>query len=199
VTYAFFPDETHKSIRRTFSSGGAAAGSSPAAQRQFCGYCGTQLSAWNEATLDDAGHINVNLGSLEEEDVALLNEWGLLAPEDSEDPAAETGQGGPFGEADVGASSSAPRESRRTSHAVQGMTHRGAPWFEEMVEHSSLGRLRRQRGGYESQDGTTTMQWEVVELTSDGTEVALEDNPSPGKRKRSDSEGMPARDVPMKG
>jgi hypothetical protein len=188
VTYAFFPDETHKSIRRTFFSSGRSE-----TQRQFCGYCGTQLSSWNEQTSDDAGHINVNLGSLEEDDVALLDSWGLLAPEDEEEENA--GQGGPVAEA--GASSSlAPRSAANT---VQVVAQRGAPWFEEMVEHSRLGQLRRQRGGYESHDGSTTVQWEVVELRSDGTEVALDENLSTGKRKRGDSDDPGKADVQMRG
>lgn len=38
------------------------------------------------------------------------------------------------------------------------------PWFEEMVEGSELGRVKRRRGGETSSDGKTTVEWEVVEI-----------------------------------
>ena len=46
----------------------------------------------------------------------------------------------------------------------QGREVRGVPWFEEMVEGSTLGRIRRRRGGETSQDGRTRVEWEVVEF-----------------------------------
>ena len=45
---------------------------------------------------------------------------------------------------------------------------KGAPWFEEMIEGSALGRMKRRRGGETSEDGRTRVKWEVVEF--DGEE-----------------------------
>lgn len=47
------------------------------------------------------------------------------------------------------------------------MQNRGMPYFEEMVENSRLGRIKRQKGGHTSRDGRTTVQWEVVEIGGD--------------------------------
>ena len=58
----------------------------------------------------------------------------------------------------------APGQSA-VSHRMQ---NRGMPWFEELVEHSRLGRIKRQKGGHRSADGTRSVEWEVVEY--DGTD-----------------------------
>lgn len=194
VTYAFFPDETHRSIRRTFPSA-----EGPAAQRQFCGFCGTQLSAWNESTAEDARHINITLGSLVDDDVDALEAWGLLTAEDEEDEEADEGQEAVPEAKTVAAVSSARQQL--SQRPVRGMAYRGTPWFEEMVEDSQLGRIRRQRGGYESQDGRSKVQWEVVELASDGTEVTQDETLSGGngKRKRGNSDDRAGGDVQMRG
>jgi hypothetical protein len=57
------------------------------------------------------------------------------------------------------ASSSSP--AVRAPHRMQG---RGIPWFEEMIEHSRLGRIRRQVGAGMTADGRGNVQWEVVEI-----------------------------------
>ena len=53
------------------------------------------------------------------------------------------------------------------AHRVNDRKVRGVPWFEEMVEGSELGRIRRRRGGHTSRDGGTTYEWEVVEIGGD--------------------------------
>lgn len=69
------------------------------------------------------------------------------------------------------------------------MQNRGMPYFEEMVENSRLGRIKRQKGGHTSSDGRSTVQWEVVEIGGDGpaeleTEAASEASPSRTKRQK---------------
>lgn len=64
----------------------------------------------------------------------------------------------------------ATRESiKKPKHVTaigQGREVRGSPWFEEMIEGSRLGRLRRRRGGQSSSDGSTRVDWEVTEFDS---------------------------------
>lgn len=60
------------------------------------------------------------------------------------------------------------KTSEELASTSEGREVRGAPWFEEMVEGSALGRIRRRRGGETSQDGRTRVEWEVVEF--DGSE-----------------------------
>lgn len=178
ATYAFFPDETHRSIRRTFSS----PHNGPQTQRHFCGFCGTPLTSWNEQTADNAQHIEINLGSLVDEDVRKLRGWNLLRieeedeqPYEDEEEQEEEDQMAELGHAPV-----AP--------PVRGMVHRGTPWFEDMIENSAMGRVRRQKGGYEAPDGSESMYWEIVELAPDGSEVPVEAASTPGKRKRGEGE-----------
>lgn len=54
--------------------------------------------------------------------------------------------------------------SRATARSLQRMRNRGLPYFEEMVENSRLGRIKRQKGGALSADGRTTVEWEIVEI-----------------------------------
>ena len=41
---------------------------------------------------------------------------------------------------------------------------KGAPWFEDMIKGSPLGRIRRRAGGQSSADGKTRIEWEIVEV-----------------------------------
>ncbi len=59
----------------------------------------------------------------------------------------------------------APRAvSRRTTDTMRNV---GMPYFEEMVENSPLGWIKRQKGGHTSRDGRTTVEWEVTEIGDD--------------------------------
>lgn len=55
---------------------------------------------------------------------------------------------------------------------VRGVRHRGAPWFESLVEEGKEGWLRRQKGGHTSGDGGVEVEWEVMEWNEDGSEDA---------------------------
>jgi hypothetical protein len=118
---------------------------------------------WTDRDSGDSDFINITLGSLFDEDLEQLEELGLLQIESD-------------GESD---SSNREAEVDRAPH-VQGVAHRGAPWFEEMIEHSSLGKLKRQKGGRTSGDGSVQVEWEIIEFTS-GEDDEL--TSSSGKRK----------------
>jgi hypothetical protein len=160
ATFAFFPDETHPAIRRTFTSP-----FDTRSRRQFCGYCGTQLTLWKE----DEDFIDITLGSLFDEDLESMEDLGLLQVDDG-NAEDESGQ----------------QEMRMTeASTAQGVVHRGVPWFESMVEDSRLGKLQRQKGGHTSKDGSTRYEWEIVEWTSEDPDEAA---PTTGKRKLGDLE-----------
>jgi hypothetical protein len=143
ATFAQFPDETRASIQRSFTSPFAAD-----TRRQFCGYCGTQLTSWHERTRDDADHISLTVGSLLDDDQAALAGLGFLPGGDSTDDDSNAG----------------PPSKRRALVKTESRG-RGAPWFEEMVENTRLGYIKQQRGGHASRDGSVRVEWEVVEWT----------------------------------
>ena len=58
----------------------------------------------------------------------------------------------------------AGEESRQIVAPDQGREFRGNPWFEDVIEGSELGRIRRRRGGESSADGKTQVEWEVMEF-----------------------------------
>ena len=99
----------------------------------------------------------------------MLGELGFLPTGDSSDEEVVAVVAGP---------------SKSTSRAVvraepQG---RGAPWFEEMVQNTRLGRIKQQRGGHESRDGSVRVEWEVVEYT-EGDDADDEGTGTSSKRK----------------
>jgi len=163
-TIAFFPDETHQTIRRTFSSP-----TKENLRHQFCGYCGTQLSQWDDSSRSAEDSILLTLGSLLDEDLDLLDELGLLDATEAGNVTAAARES--RGAQDSGA-------ARQTEDIV--LTKRGAPWFEDLVQDSALGTIRRQKGGQTSDDGSVRMQWEVLEWTSN------DDDGGTGKRKLGD-------------
>jgi len=145
-TQAFFPDESHAAIRRTFYTPGALAGngSGKDVRKQFCGYCGTHLNAWRERDGEEEEWMDVTLGSLWSESLNVLEKLGWLDDESSEE---EEG-------------SSDGRLARPTAGS---MRNRGMPYFEELVEDSRLGKIKRRRGGHVDADGRE-VQWEVTEV-----------------------------------
>ena len=140
-------------------------------RRQFCGYCGTQLSSWNEHTRQEADFISLALGSLVGEDLDRLVDLGLL-PDAEEEEEEDEGEG-----EEQQAVRDVIRTQPREEEAV-----RGFPWFETMVENSRLGRIKRRKGGHTSRDGRTKVEWEVVELDGSAGEEG-EAEPRAKKRK----------------
>ncbi|KAF2493841.1 hypothetical protein BU16DRAFT_528045 [Lophium mytilinum] len=163
ATFAQFPDETHTSIQRTFTSPFSSAHS----RRQFCGYCGTQLTSWHERTREDAEHILLTVGSLLDEDQEVLGELGYLPGDSSDEEAVGVigGQG----------------QGERT--VVQAERARGTPWFEELVEDTRLGKFKKQKGGHVSRDGSVRVEWEVVEWTEGDADDEAGETTTPAKRK----------------
>lgn len=169
ATFAQFPDETRSSIKRTFISPFTSH-----QRRSFCGYCGTQLSSWNERTRDEAEHISLTVGSLLEDDQELLGELGFLPHSDSSDEEMIT---------------TAAELSRTVARSEPAL--RGALWFEEIVRNTRLGRFKQQRGCH-SESGVK-VEWEVVEWTEDDDADDDADDEAvsamPSKRKIGDVEG----------
>jgi hypothetical protein len=166
ATFAQFPDEERTSIQRTFTSPFASH-----SRRQFCGYCGTQLTSWHERTHEDAEHICLTVGSLLDDDQALLGQLGYLPNGESSDE--DTSAAGP---------------SRQTQAVARSEPQsQGAPWFEAMVENTRLGRFKQQRGGHTSRDGNVKVEWEVMEWTE--ADDADDESATPPKRKIGDVEG----------
>jgi hypothetical protein len=163
ATFAQFPDETRTSIKRNFVSPYTSN-----ARRQFCGYCGTQLSSWDERTREEAEHICLTVGSLLDEDQELLGELGFLPTGESSDE--EVSVAGPS------------RTNPSRTVARSDIQAQGAPWFEEMVRNTSLGRFKQQRGGY-SESGVH-VEYEVTEWTEG--DVDDKGNSTPNKRKIDD-------------
>ena len=153
-TFAYYPDETHAAIRKTYE------GLDPQAvqKSQFCGMCGTVLSCWDEHTPERAERISLTLGSLEDEDLKVLQELGLIPDEDHEEQSTAPSAGDSM---DGVIQAQRNFDDAVSTRQEQG---KGAPWFEELIEDSRLGRVKRQRGGRTSGDGASTVEWEIVEL-----------------------------------
>ena len=168
TTHAFYPDETHSSIRRVFTPSHA-----PSSKRHFCGFCGTLISTWNEESRQEADYVRVNMGSLRSSSLELLQDAGFLqaSPEHSRSPSSprekiKTGQ----------------KENQKTELAAQSREVQGNPWFEEIIEGSELGRIKRRRGGRVSKDGRERVEWEVVEVGGEEEDTGG----TTGKRKLGD-------------
>ncbi|KAK4946055.1 hypothetical protein LTR10_014857 [Elasticomyces elasticus] len=171
-TQAFFPDETHSSIRRTFSPL-----HSPHTQRIFCGYCGTHLTFWSEQPASEADFLNITLGSLVNEDIRALQDLELVPGDiDPEDvrPSQGTTEQAPVKQ----------RDDQTLSRTERNGTSGGLSWFEEMLDGSKLGRTHNiRRGVGVTSDGTTRVEWEVSEYVDDGKG---ETNQTGSKRKIDD-------------
>ncbi|QIW97439.1 hypothetical protein AMS68_002957 [Peltaster fructicola] len=183
-TIAQFADETHASIRRTYTTA-LSPSTIRTTRRQFCGYCGTHLTAFDESQLGTAELIDVTLGSLLDESLDRLQTLKIFSDsEDVEESRDEQPDGRVIGgsiDEDTHISGAALQEHENTGIPSGGtlpevrtsisryMQHRGMPYFEEMIENSSLGRIRRQKGGHRTEDGRTTVLWEIVEVGDDET------------------------------
>ncbi|KAK2762186.1 hypothetical protein FQN54_001195 [Arachnomyces sp. PD_36] len=170
-TRSYFPDETHSSIRRTFTPPHA-----PYSKRNFCGYCGTQLTYWTEQPSDEADYLSVTVGSIFGEDQRILEDLDLLPMgSPSEDllpvhqPATVTSP--PSNLAPSAATQLQPLgHNTHFSRSFREGTSSGIPWFEEMIQGSQLGRVGKSRRGMGvSNDGSTKIEWEVSEWHDDGT------------------------------
>jgi hypothetical protein len=154
-TRSYYPDETHSTIRRTFTPLHA-----PHCKRIFCGFCGTPLTYWTEEPVSESDYLQVTVGSLLGDDIRALEDLDLL-PQDVE---VDT-----LTQADAPANTDQDKVVTSTSNATTRTERSGTtgdlPWFEEMISGSALGRTQRTRRGMGmSADGTTRVEWEVTEI-----------------------------------
>ena len=107
------------------------------------------MTYWSESPQEEAEWVYVNLGSLRNKSVEALETAGFFAG--NEEAKIDT-------------------QVAKTGH---GRELKGTAWFEEMIEGSELGRMKRRREGQTSLDGRTKVEWEVVEFDgNDGEEIA---------------------------
>ena len=164
-THAFFPDETHATIRRVYTHP-----SQQHSKRQFCGYCGTSFSYWSEKPWAEAEFISLTLGSLLREDLRDLEDMGLV-PNGNIDERSRT-------------------PTSPLASSVRSRLSFGVPWFEGMVAGSRLASLSRTTNS----DGRIELDWEIVDFT-DGEDTAYDmdvNMTTPGKRKLQDREDAEA-------
>lgn len=136
-------------------------------RKQFCGYCGTHLTAWSESESEGGGEwLDVTLGSLEGRALGVLERMGVFEGLSGEDEGENNGDGKGDVEGNVEVVRAAPRS--RGEVVAQRMRGRGMPIFEEMVDGGRLGRLKRQKGGGVSQDGRSRVEWEITEFEGAG-------------------------------
>ncbi len=109
----------------------------------------------------------MNIGSLRKDSMERLQDAGLLAGVESEDDEVVQKPTG---------------RTREIANLGQGREVQGTPWFEEMIQGSELGRIKRRRGGGTSSDGHTKVEWEITEFESSDGDVAAA-AASTGKRK----------------
>lgn len=167
ATYAYQDDETHSTIRRSYTHP-----DQQDCKRYFCGYCGTQLSYWSESPATEADFIQLTLGSLMHEDLHDLEDLGLIPDETDSD---ESGQ-------DLDTEKAVDTKPDQSAGVLQQSF--GVPWFEELVQGTKLGKMRRRQGGGQSQDGNVQVQWEIIEYSDNGAEEDIDmATPSSGKRK----------------
>lgn len=160
TTYAFFDDESHNIIRRSYTPP-----SEQHAKRGFCGFCGTPLSYWTEEPAAHADYISLTLGSLASSDLRDLEELGLLPKEALEDAQNDK--------------QTIESVIPQTEHNDEG--EHGLPWFDAMVEGSRLGKMRTSRGRRSVSDGRIKVEWEILEWTAEDDDGQT--STATGKRK----------------
>ena len=197
ATFSQFPDESHSSIKRTFYTPSQPPqqdeeASRPPTRRQFCGYCGTHLTAWNENLHGEHDLLDVTLGSLLSESWDTLETLNLLPDSDEEEQddedlvrqddtaTNEESRPGVKNPTESGNDTTTKSKLAVRPPPPHHMHGRGMPYFEEMVENSRLGRIKHQVGGHTSQDGRTKVHWEVMEIGGNGPDDPMEDVVEPG-------------------
>ncbi|KAH8815652.1 hypothetical protein F5884DRAFT_773086 [Xylogone sp. PMI_703] len=169
ATYAFFDDETHNSIRRSYTSP-----LEQSSKRYFCGFCGTPLTYWSESPPSEADYISLTLGSLTGPDLRDLEDMGVLPKEAFDSDSDER----------TGPETVVIGESNQLEPEIE--EREIVPWFETLVQGSRLGKIRRSKGQRRSNDGRTRVEWEIVEWTDDGGDG---ENAGSSKRKLDAFEG----------
>lgn len=116
------------------------------------------------------------MGSLCREDLGDLEDLGLVPESPVEGQAAE---------------------ASTALHPTEGRETTDIPWFDSLVEGSKLGgRLKTTKGTRHSADGSTKIEFEIVEYNNDGSEVST---PTSGNGKRKLGDRDDADDSHMEG
>jgi len=125
--------------------------------------------------------MDVTLGSLWGESLGVLEGLGWLDDAESSSSSSSSGGGGSEEEEEEETEGSAAR--RRAvlrQSAARSMSNRGVPFFEEMLEDSRLGKIKRRSGAHVGADGST-VEWHVVELDGEeGVDALMNDRVEAG-------------------
>lgn len=105
--------------------------------------------------------MDVTLGSLLGESLELLEELGWL-----DGAGSSSGSSEGEGEGEEGG------VVRTSGASSMSMSNRGMPYFEELVDDSQLGKIKRRRGGRAGADGSL-VEWEITELEGDGDDAVM--------------------------
>ena len=139
--------------------------------------------------------MSVAIGTLFGEDQRALEDLNLLPEDIEEAPDADVPSSSAL-ESSLGTSTASVivpsfQDSPKIQRSFRSGTVGGIPWFEEMIEGSRLGRLMRSKRGMGiSDDGSTSIEWEISEWHDDDgiRGIVQEDSDSnghaTGKRKR---------------
>ncbi|KAK3313410.1 hypothetical protein B0H66DRAFT_482827 [Apodospora peruviana] len=168
TTFALHDDETSAMIHRVYTPRDEAH-----TMRHFCGFCGTPLSYWSEEPRSEADFIHLTLGSLVQEDLADLEDLGLVPGLDDEASQASRPDTPPSEDTDMA--------NANTGHGNGGVTKGrvgAVPWFDTLTEGSRLGTLRLARSSGSSRDGIVKVEWEVIEWSSEEDDEGLQASPS---------------------
>jgi hypothetical protein len=194
TTHSYFEDETHTMIRRVYTHP-----TQEHSKRHFCGFCGTPLSYWSESPLSEADYINLTLGSLMQEDLADLEDMGLLPDDSTEEEEGEAGEEEEAAEVEEDSRAAGPASTTGSASLSTALrASYSVPWFEELVEGTRLGRLTRSHGIKRTQDGKVKIEWEVVEFNGDDEDemenIAQGSSAAtPAKRKRESAGATPRK------
>lgn len=117
--------------------------------------------------------MSVTVGSIFGEDQRLLEDLDLLPGDPTSEELLPVQQPATLTSPSNFVSSASqiqPRGNTRFSRSTREGATGGIPWFEEMIQGSQLGRVGQSRRGMGvSNDGSTSIEWEVSEWHDDGT------------------------------
>lgn len=132
--------------------------------------------------------MRVCLGSLESESWDLLGTLGVLPSAQEETDEEDDGQGDEGGSAEEHPPSTTAGEDVEMNEGDADTSSRGVivkrrsggegsgrRWFEEIIEGSELGRIRRRKGVHVDSESGAKVEWEVVEFENGDEDGASSD------------------------
>lgn len=118
--------------------------------------------------------MDVTLGSLWGESLGVLEGLGWLDDAESSGSSGSASGGEEEEEEGKEVSAARRRQDLRAS-AARSMSNRSVPFFEEMLEDSRLGKIKRRSGAHVRADGST-VEWTFVELDGEESGDAVMDD-----------------------